>query len=786
MGKQLQYQLPHENILTLADTKLAPVIKLDRHGKCAVFLHRNIYKQIEELAIEECRLAGMITNPLNNISPRESYYYNFTIIFLDDNQQEYSIAGLPENCKLCRVTFNYANDKIAFLNITESNLELWYFDIYERIAYKIANNINANLSSPYSWLKDNTMLVNNIRNNHSTIKLNKDEVTSSVIIEESHGLASENRTYQDLLKNKIDEYNFELLVTSEISQIGLDGSKSLWKSAAMHDGFSVSPDGLFVMLSEIKKPFSYTLLVDRFPCSTYIYSIAGQLIKTVVETPLIDHLPQGFMATQQGMRSLRWRSDKPNTIVWVEALDEGNPEIKVDYRDAIFEQSFPFTEDPILLYKTKDRFAGISFAKHDLALVYERWWNTRNQRMVFINPEKGEVLFVYNERNFQDIYSDPGNFISSENEFSWSSLIAEEDGTMYINGEGVSAEGRQNFIDKYNYKTQIKERIFTVNNDQLQEDISHIIDIKKGEIITVKQSKTVYPNFYKTNIYSKTNTVIRHYENPFKAIDSIHKEFISYKRADGVVLNAVMYLPVGVTKETAKDLPMLMYAYPTEFKDKNTASQRNNSDHDFVYPFWGSMLYWVNRGFVVLDDVSFPILGEGDDQPNDTYVDQLCSNAKAAIDYVDSLGYINRKKVAIGGHSYGAFMVAMLLTHTDYFAAGIARSGAYNRTLTPFGFQSEERNYWQAKDVYNAMNPFMDADKMKTPLLLIHGQKDNNPGTFTMQSERYFAALKSQGATARLVILPHESHSYSAKESILHVLWEQDQWLTNWVVNDVI
>ena len=228
-----------------------------------------------------------------------------------------------------------------------------------------------------------------------------------------------------------------------------------------------------------------------------------------------------------------------------------------------------------------------------------------------------------------------------------------------------------------------------------------------------------------------------------------------------------------------------MWAYPREYKDKNSASQISSSKNDFTFPYYGSPLYWVMKGYAVLDDVAFPIVGEKEEEPNDSFIKQLVANAKAAIDAVDELGYIDRNRVGVGGHSYGAFMTANLLTHSNLFAAGIARSGAYNRTLTPFGFQSEERTYWEAPEVYNKMSPFMHADKMKTPMLMIHGEEDNNSGTYPMQSERYFNALKGLGATVRLVMLPKESHGYAAKESILHLLWEQDQWLEKYVKNKV-
>ena len=312
-----------------------------------------------------------------------------------------------------------------------------------------------------------------------------------------------------------------------------------------------------------------------------------------------------------------------------------------------------------------------------------------------------------------------------------------------------------------------------------------IQDVKKGEVLVMMQSKNDYPNYYLRNLKKKMAPIaITNFANPFESIKNVYKEVIKYKRKDGVELSGTLYLPANYDRNSKKEkLPLLIWAYPAEFKDKNSAGQSSQNPNEFTFPNYGSFIYWVNKGYAVLDDASFPIIGEGTVEPNDTFIPQLVASAAAAIDAVDNLGFINRKKVAVGGHSYGAFMTANLLTHSNLFACGIARSGAYNRTLTPFGFQSEQRNYWENPAVYNDMSPFMNANKMKTPLLLVHGEADNNPGTFTLQTERYFQALKGLGAPARMLILPKESHGYAAQENIMHLLWEQDQFLEKYLKN---
>ena len=438
---------------------------------------------------------------------------------------------------------------------------------------------------------------------------------------------------------------------------------------------------------------------------------------------------------------------------------------------------------PTSVLKTINRYSQISWGTNSIAIAYDYWWNTRNQKTYVFNPEdpsvKPRIIF---DRNFQDRYSDPGSFVFVKNKYGKNVLDLDK-GYACLIGDGYSEKGQFPFIDKFNMESGEKKRLYQSSYTDKEENIYEAIDSRKGTYLVKIESPSDFPNYYIRNIKTNELQQITAFENPFKSIQDVHKEVIKYKRDDGLELSGTLYLPVGYNTKKKERLPMILWAYPREFKDKNSASQSTANPNGFIYPYYGSMVYWLTRGYVLLDNASFPIVGEDDEEPNDSFRKQLVANGKAAIDAVYELGYIDKNRVAVGGHSYGAFMTANLLSHSNLFAAGIARSGAYNRTLTPFGFQSEERSYWEAPAVYNTMSPFMHADKMKTPLLLIHGNADNNSGTYPLQSERYFNALKGLGATARLVMLPKESHGYRAKESILHLLWEQDQWLEKYVKN---
>ncbi len=783
--ENLTYQKPPKEILELVDVQRAPSVSMDSKNRHMVLMYRNSYKTLADLSDEELKLAGLRINPRTNISSTVTYINNLKYKKLKD-KEPVQVKGLPQIPKLTNFSWSPDETKMAFTNTTETGVEVWLLDLNMLQARKLtAATANANMGNPVVWFRDsNALLVKMLPANRPALIKTADAIPTGPTVTVSDGSKAQNRTYQYLLKNKNDEANFETLVTSELYKVTLDGTTTRWAGAAMYGGTGFSPDGNYVMVTTLHKPFSYIVTLDRFPTKSTIYSADGRAVTTINEKPLIEDMPKGFMATEKGRRSITWRADKPATIVWTEALDGGDPAIEVPFRDEVFELPAPFTGTPRSVVKTINRYAGITWGNDNTALVNDRWWNTRNTKTYVFNPsdaaQKPEVLF---DRNYQDVYTDPGSFDTRRNE--WGRYVLNlENGNTYLVGDGYTEKGQFPFIDEFNLKTRKKTRLYQSNYTDKKESFNSLIDAKKGEVLVQIEAKNQYPNYYVINIKKKGKPQqVTFFENPFKKIENVHKEVIKYKRADGLDLSGTLYLPVGYDKKKKEKLPLIIWAYPAEFKDKNSASQNTSNPNDFTYPNYGSPVYWVTRGYAVLDDASFPIVGEGKAEPNDTFIDQLVADAKAAIDAVDALGYIDRKRVAVGGHSYGAFMTANLLTHSNLFAAGIARSGAYNRTLTPFGFQSEERNYWEAPEVYNTMSPFMHADKMKTPLLLIHGEADNNSGTFPMQSERYFNALKGFGAPTRLVLLPKESHGYAAIESILHLLWEQDQWLEKYVKN---
>ena len=783
--EELGYQIPKKELLDLIDVDLAPTVLRNTKNTVMVLLSRSTYKSIADLSRKELRIAGLRVDPKRFIGSRTTYYNKVELVDFEKGKTRLLVAGLPNKPQLTNFIWSPDEKMIAMTHTSDSSVELWILDVTTRKAKKLSSQpINATMGNSINWFKSSEeLLVKLIPKDREDIIDQSVVVPTGPKVTENNGEKAQNRTYQDLIKNPTDAKNFTQLSRSEIYKIDLNGNKSHFLEARMYRGVSVSPDGKYVMVSFVKEPFSYLVPYYRFPTETHVYDLDAQLVKLISDNPLQEVLPKGFMAVSTNKRDIGWRKDKPSTIYYVGALDKGNPEIKVPYRDALYEWEAPFGQKSILLTKTINRYAGIIWGNDLNAIIYDRWWNSRNSKTYTFSPSKPDIpARVIVDRNYQDRYSDPGDFVTRKGKYG-ENILALDGNNAFLLGDGFSEKGQFPFLDQINLKSNKKNRTYQSTYTDKFEQLYDYDIIEKKLSIRI-ESKNEYPNYF-TRSLDKKNTLKQQtfFENPFKNLENVGKELISYKRKDGLDLSGILYTPEGFDKNNPKQLPMILWAYPREYKDKSSAAQKINNPNRFLYPSWGSPIYWVTQGYLVLDRAAFPIIGEGTDEPNDSFRTQLIANAEAAINAVVEKGYADRNRIAVGGHSYGAFMVANLLSHSNLFAAGIARSGAYNRTLTPFGFQSESRSYWEAPEVYYTMSPFMHADKMKTPLLLVHGEADNNSGTYPLQSERYYNALKGLGATTRLVMFPKESHGYRAKETILHLIWEQDQWLEKYVKN---
>lgn len=779
----LSYQLPPKEILDLADIRPQPAVRIDSRNQTMLLLERYAFKTLDELAQDEVRLAGLRINPQTNGASRAAVYYGIKVVNIADGS-EFTINGLPKGSRIGEVSFSPDDTKFAFTVTTSDGISLWMADLsismWRQLTKPVLNGVTG---FSYTWCPDSrNLLALCIPHRRQNLRAEK-ILPTGPSIQETTGSKAPARTYQDLLRSPADEERFDFYAKAEVMKVSTDGNAEYFLPPAIYSSLNYSPDGEWLMATTIEKPYSYTVPLYRFPTLYTLHDKNGTKKMVFYEKPLVEELPTGFDATQTGRRSIDWRNDQPATLVWAEAQDGGDPAVEAAIRDKVFMLAAPFTGQPVELASLPKRYAGITWGNDQMAIISDYWWKTRRQTQYLINPAnpKAEKKVLF-DLSTEDVYADPGNFLTTRNQFNQRVLWASKNGkTLWLHGEGCSPEGNRPFLDTYEIKSGKTKRIWQADGLSTYENIVRVLDPEKLHMITTIESKNQNPNFWlKTG---KKNQAITQFANPYEAFAAVSKQRISYKRADGVDLTATLYLPAGYDKQRDGRLPALMWAYPQEFKNADQAGQVKESPHRFVHLYYGSPIYWAARGYAIIDDADFPIIGEGTTEPNDSFVEQLVANAAAAIKAVDELGVVDPKRVAVGGHSYGAFMTANLMAHCDLFAAGIARSGAYNRTLTPFGFQAEERTFWQAQGVYLKMSPFVHADKINEPLLLIHGDADNNPGTFTLQSERLFGAIKGLGGTARLVLLPHESHGYAARENILHMLWETDQWLEKYVKN---
>jgi dipeptidyl aminopeptidase/acylaminoacyl peptidase len=771
------YQRPPDEIAKLVEAPLTPSISISPDKNLMALLDRSDYPSIEELSRPELRIAGLRINPENFGPSRNNFFIGLKFKNLKDKKDS-EVTGLPSPLQISNFSFSPDSKKATFLQTFPDRIELWIVDLTTFSARQLTKRkINDTFANAVSWISGSEQLLF-LSVPEGRVAPEKKRVPSTPVIEENLGKKAPSRTYQDLLKNPYDEDLFDYYCTSQLYSISMNGTEKSIGDPHVYTVQNPSPDGSLLLLKSVHRPYSYLVPVNLFPLNVQVMDMNGKLVKNIADIPLGDNIPVGFNATIKGPRSHSWRPDQPATIYWVEAQDGGDPKAKAEIRDKVFQSPSPFTASPQELISLPLRYSGINWGNEKFALVEESWWADRKTRTYQIDPSNIGKKKIIHDRSYEDVYTDPGDPMTTLNQYG-RSVMAIADNSIFLSGRGSSPQGDRPFLDKMDLTTGKTTRVWQ-SDAPYYEFVVSVTDLKKGTFITSRESQDENANYFVRTTGSKNISQLTSFPHPYPQIKDVKKQVLKYKRADGVDLTADLYLPPGYKKENGP-LPTFLWAYPAEFKSRDNAGQVKGSPYTFTRIGWGSAIYWVVRGYAILDNASIPIVGEGDKQPNDTYVEQLVSSAKAAIDYGASLGYVDPKRVGVGGHSYGAFMTANLLAHSDLFKAGIARSGAYNRTLTPFGFQGEERTYWEAPEVYNTMSPFAYADKIKTPILLVHGEADNNSGTFPIQTERFYNAIKGHGGTARYVLLPYESHGYRAKESIMHMLWEMDNMLETYV-----
>lgn len=797
-----QYKEPPEAIRRVLDTPPTPGVSIDPTNTVIAFLHRTALPPVADLAAPMLRLGGSRINPDTN-GPHGPIRTIGVSLRRFEGGPEVRLE-LPENAKLGGVSWSADGAWMVMTNTTERGIELLGASVEEAMRTGKVRRIvsgreggawlNAASGGTVSWMPDQRSVLVRLIPAARGAMPQEPRRPDGPVIQEADGKPAPVRTFQDLLTNRHDEAVFDHVMTAQLAVVNLEtGESRLVGGPGIYAGTSVSPSGQYLLVGQVVRPYSYQVPWSSFPQRWEVWDMAsGSVVRHLTDVPMRDRVP--IQGVQTGPRGIDWMESREATLLWVEALDGGDPRAKVEHRDRLMMLAAPFEGEAREVMKVQHRFSGVSWMEggsesRSEGMLSEfdrdrRWTRTWMVTLDGAGSVVGEPRVVF-DRSVNDLYNDPGSPLTDRQRNGVSLIRVEGEGEgrfVYLTGRGATPQGDRPFLDRMVLGSFSTERLWRCEG----ENFESVIDVMRGgstdkpRVITSYEDKTTPPNVIVHDLSSGARQAVTTFTDPLPELRQIRKQILTYTRDDGTPLSGTLYLPPGYVEGTK--LPLLVWAYPNEVSDASTAGQVAGSEYRFTQIGGSSQLFMLLAGYAVLDDASMPVIGDAETM-NDTFVHQIVANAQAAIDAVVALGVADKERVAVAGHSYGAFMTANLLAHAPegMFRAGIARSGAYNRTLTPFGFQAERRSFWEAREVYMNLSPFTYADKIKTPILLIHGQVDNNPGTFPVQSERLFQAIRGTGGTARLVMLPHESHGYVARESVGHVLAEMVEWMDRYV-----
>ncbi|MBC7931536.1 MAG: S9 family peptidase [Rubrivivax sp.] len=776
------YQKPAQSVLDVLGAPLPPQAVISPTREHMLLVQGTRYPPISELAQPMLRLAGLRINPNISGPHRAQYFVAMSLKKIPDGSERN--VELPKGAQIGAPVWSADGKRFAFTNTTANGLELWVGEAEGAGVKKLKGMmVNAVLGDPLQWTADNrTLLVQLVPSKRAAAPV-ESSVPRSPNVQESSGRPGPVRTYQDLLQNSHDEDLFDYHATAQLALVDAESSKmTTLGQPAIFQNVSPSPDGKHILVARVQRPYSYLHPYALFPREVEVWDRGGKLAHKLASLPLADQVP--IEGVPKGPRAVEWRPDADATLVWAEALDDGDPRKKVAHRDRLLMHKAPFTGAPVEVFKTEQRYTGAQWGERGELFVrdYERdrrW--VRTQLIDVDNPSQAARVVWSHSQN--ERYNHPGTPLTRVLP-NGQRVILRTGEWLYLTGAGATPEGDRPFLDRMNLQTLKTERLFRAG-EQGYETVVALLGDDAARVITRRESTFEPPNYFVRTLGASPNSAdalraLTQYSDPTPQLRGIKKQLVKYKRADGVDLSFTLYLPPDYKEGTR--LPTVVWAYPLEFNDPDTAGQVTGSTQRYTTIGGPSHLFFLLAGYAVLDNTTMPIVGVPE-KMNDTYVEQIVSSAKAAIDKAVELGVTDPERVGVGGHSYGAFMTANLLAHSDLFRAGIARSGAYNRTLTPFGFQSERRTLWEAPELYVRVSPFMVADKINEPILLIHGEADNNTGTFPIQSERMYQAIRGTGGTVRYVTLPLESHGYAARESTEHALHEMISWFDRHVKN---
>ncbi len=779
VAAQEPYRTPPADVVAIVDAPPTPLVDVSPDGAWMALAERRAYPTIAQLAEPALGLAGIRFNPRTNGDDQPPSVVALKLIRLED-AREWPVE-LPANVQLGNPFWSPDGRHLAFTNTVDDGVELWVATVESRQARRlIGPELMAARGSPCQWMPDSRgLLCQLVPADRGASPESPRSPAGPTIQEAGGGQRTPVRTYQNLLQSPFDEKLFEYYFTAQLAVVGLDGARQPLGEPSIFNQVDPSPDGRHVLVSRVQRPYSYLVPVYRFPQEVEVWAHGGRMVHKVASLPLAENVPIG--GVPEGPRSISWIPGQSHTLVWSEALDGGDPKAEADYRDRLVRVDPPFNGEPHELTRTALRLYGTRWSEDGrlgLAWTWDR--DTRRTQTVVVDLSKREPTSrVIWDRSSEDAYGDPGNPVMKRDDKGQVVLLRSPDKrSIYLSGAGASAEGDRPFVDRFELETGKSQRLWQ-SEDPYYEWPIDMLDARARRLVTRRESKSEPPNYFVRDLETGSLRALTKIEDPAPQLTRIEKKRIHYARADGVDLTGTLYLPPDYREGERR--PTVIWAYPWEFKSADAAGQVRGSENRFTFYRGYSHLFFLTQGYVVLDRASMPVVGEGEEEPNDSFVKQLVMNAQAAVDALVEMGITDPDRVGVGGHSYGAFMTANLLAHSEIFRAGIARSGAYNRSLTPFGFQNERRTFWEAPEIYFAMSPFMHADSINEPLLMLHGEADTNSGTFPIQSRRLFHAVKGLGGTVKLVMYPHEQHGYRGRETVLDALYQQFEWFDRYV-----
>lgn len=770
----IAYQKPPEVIRRILEAPAPPVARMSPRGDRVLLAEPVHYPTIAELARPMLRLAGVRMDPANFGPHNPRTFRHLELVELAGASPRVHPIALPAELRVSLPEWSPDGRRLFFVSYGAQAVELWWVEAATAAAHRVAGlRLNATLGPPCRWWDAGSSLLCRAVSTRSGGPPPAPTVPTGPIVQQTSGVAAPVRTYEDLLTSPHDEDLFDYYATAQLVRVRLPaGQVQPLGRPGVVVAAAGAPGGRYLLVETLHRPYSYLVPYERFPRRIEVWDATGRRVQSLADLPLAEAVP--IEGVRTGPRNVHWMAGQPATLVWTEALDGGDPERPATARDRLMRWSAPFADPPQELARFAERLLRVDWgAAGDFGLARELDQRRQQVRWWVLDPRQlGGAPRLFREFNARERYRNPGQPLLVPTA-GGEEAIVEQPGAFFLVGPGASPEGDRPFLDRCRLETLQVERLFRSDAAHYEEVLAVAAD---GAWLTRRESPTEPPNIFLRR--GEQLVALSHYADPAPALRGVRRQLVRYQRADGVPLSMLLYLPPDYRPGERR--PAVLWAYPLEYTDPTVAGEVSGSPNRFLLPGGPSELFFLLDGYVVLDNAAMPVVGDPK-TVNDTYLEQIVADARAAIEKAAALGVIDPQRVGVGGHSYGAFMTANLLAHSDLFRAGIARSGAYNRTLTPFGFQNERRTLWQAPELYWKVSPFMYADRIRAPLLLIHGDADDNPGTFPIQSERMYAALKGNGGTARYVRLPAEAHGYAALETIEHVVWEQLAWFGRYV-----